>query len=540
MTAFAALAVILAVFPLVGFTTAIPADAAPGLLSCNGTTTYSIEHGTTDGTLNALTTSGVGGKAVTTTAVSTIPGGGATNALGIADGGTAAYLVNQRTTTPNSVVIHHYDALAGTWNTFTGQSNVSDRFVAAAVDPVNGIYYYASFSPGTTTTPGTATIFGFDTASNTAIPGVIATMSLGDGTSTRPQNGDIAFDRAGNMYLLSSDTVTTAIQVVRGPLPTTGSANGVTLTSTLLTSFASAAEYVGIAFDNTGGLTVLDFTSANVSEISKLNPQNGALLSGPTPESANAQTFMNDDLGSCMVPPALTLQKNVASRFATGDQFRLSITGGGLSTENTATTSGSAAGLQSAKAGPVDVMSGTVYRLSESGAGGAMLGNYRTAYSCVDTANGSKVVASGTGQSFTLPFPATVGASPTVVCTFTNTALQPGISIVKSASPTTFSRAGQTITYSFLVTNTGQVTLTDVGVTDNDLPGLSPIGCPRSMLAPGAHETCTATYVTTQADVSAGKILNAATSHGLPPGSTTPVVSPPSRTTVRAVVPVTG
>ena len=44
----------------------------------------------------------------------------------------------------------------------------------------------------------------------------------------------------------------------------------------------------------------------------------------------------------------------------------------------------------------------------------------------VDTANGNAVVASGTGQSFTLPFPATVTASPTVVCTFTNTALTPG------------------------------------------------------------------------------------------------------------------
>jgi hypothetical protein len=70
-TAFAALAVILAVFPLVEFTTAIPADAAPGLLSCNGSTIYSVERGSSassTGTLNALTTSTVGGSSVTTTA----------------------------------------------------------------------------------------------------------------------------------------------------------------------------------------------------------------------------------------------------------------------------------------------------------------------------------------------------------------------------------------------------------------------------------------------------------------------------------------
>ena len=127
-----------------------------------------------------------------------------------------------------------------------------------------------------------------------------------------------------------------------------------------------------------------------------------------------------------------------------------------------------------------------------------------------------------------------------VVCTFTNTALTPGISLVKSASPSTFSAAGQTITYRFAVTNTGEVTLTDVAVTDTDLPGLTPIHCPKLSLAPGASETCTATYVTTQADVDRGKVTNAATTHGLPPGSTTPVVSPPSETTVLARVPVTG
>jgi uncharacterized repeat protein (TIGR01451 family) len=123
----------------------------------------------------------------------------------------------------------------------------------------------------------------------------------------------------------------------------------------------------------------------------------------------------------------------------------------------------------------------------------------------------------------------------------------PLVMVVKSASPSTFSAAGQTITYRFAVTNAGNVTLAGVGVTDTDLPGLSAIDCPRSTLAPGAGETCTATYVTTQADVKAGLVTNTATAHGLPPGQTTPLVSAPSTATVRALpptvppeVPVTG
>jgi uncharacterized repeat protein (TIGR01451 family) len=113
----------------------------------------------------------------------------------------------------------------------------------------------------------------------------------------------------------------------------------------------------------------------------------------------------------------------------------------------------------------------------------------------------------------------------------------PGISLVKSASPSTFSAAGQTITYTFAVTNAGNVTLIRVGVTDTDLPGLSAVTCPQPVLAPGAAERCTATYVTTQADVNTGAVTNTAAANGLPPGATTPAVSAPSTATVPAAPP---
>ena len=70
------------------------------------------------------------------------------------------------------------------------------------------------------------------------------------------------------------------------------------------------------------------------------------------------------------------------------------------------------------------------------------------------------------------------------------------------------------ITYSYRVTNTGNVTLTSVGVTD-PMPGLSAINCNGvTSLAPGASVTCTATYTTTQADVDAGSITNTGTRRG--------------------------
>ena len=111
----------------------------------------------------------------------------------------------------------------------------------------------------------------------------------------------------------------------------------------------------------------------------------------------------------------------------------------------------------------------------------------------------------------------------------------PAITVVKSARPRTFSGPGMVIHYSFVVTNNGNVTLTNVQVNDTDLPGLSPISCPSTTLAPGASQTCTAHYVTTAADVRARRVRNVATAQGDPPGSTTPVLSQPSTVTVRYV-----
>ena len=117
----------------------------------------------------------------------------------------------------------------------------------------------------------------------------------------------------------------------------------------------------------------------------------------------------------------------------------------------------------------------------------------------------------------------------------TITAIQsPAITVVKSASPSTFSVAGETINYSFDVTNSGNVTLTSVKVDDHGLPGLSAITCPHTTLAACASQTCTATYLTTAADVDAGSVTNTATAKGDPP--TGPhVVSAPSSATITAI-----
>jgi uncharacterized repeat protein (TIGR01451 family) len=89
------------------------------------------------------------------------------------------------------------------------------------------------------------------------------------------------------------------------------------------------------------------------------------------------------------------------------------------------------------------------------------------------------------------------------------------LGLTKSTTSTGYGKAGQTISYSYVVTNTGTESLTGVGVTDNKVT----VSCPKSSLAPGASETCTAIYTVTQADVNAGSVTNVATANGTNPHS---------------------
>ena len=89
--------------------------------------------------------------------------------------------------------------------------------------------------------------------------------------------------------------------------------------------------------------------------------------------------------------------------------------------------------------------------------------------------------------------------------------------------------AGSTIDYTFLVTNTGNVTITGIVVNDAQLDAAAV--CPVTTLAPGASTTCTGTHTITQAEVDAGTVDNSATATGTPPGGGTTTSAPDTTTT---------
>ena len=109
------------------------------------------------------------------------------------------------------------------------------------------------------------------------------------------------------------------------------------------------------------------------------------------------------------------------------------------------------------------------------------------------------------------------------------------LTVTKSATPPAVTAPGQVVTYTFHVTNTGNVTITDPAINEVDFTGSGtpPVAtCPAGALAPGASVDCSATYIVTQADIDAGSIANTATATGTPPAGVAPPVSPPSSATV--------
>jgi uncharacterized repeat protein (TIGR01451 family) len=465
------------------------AQAAVASFACD--TVYSIA-GTNPHAISRINTS---------TGVATANGvlnqSGNVNALALpAGGGRYIYAFNRGTRT-----VLRFDAQTDAVTTWATSAALASNVVAGAIDPSNGIYYFAAGG-------STWTVYAFNTTTNTYL-GQVATIT-GTGLGG---NGDLAIDSLGNAYLVTNDGDTAAGTVSRVNLNTGSSTLAVTK---LADTPASKGQYASVAIDGDGSI-VIGAIGSSANTITRLNPTTGAQISSTTTSVQPA------DFASCSVPSTATTRASLPNgRYAAGDQFTVSITGGGITSGNTGTTAGADTGVQGTPeemGGPVLTTRGTTYTIAQAAAGTTNLTDYTTTWACVRQSS-SETIASGTGQSGTFTTPA--GTASDVVCTFTNIPKFPAIDLVKTASAINDldgngPDVGDTVVYGYSVTNTGTTPLTSVGVADTKA---GTITCPKTTLAVGETMTCTSrTYTLTQADVDAGTVVAPATATGTSPTS---------------------
>ena len=104
--------------------------------------------------------------------------------------------------------------------------------------------------------------------------------------------------------------------------------------------------------------------------------------------------------------------------------------------------------------------------------------------------------------------PSTSSVSASANTTITTTLL-PEISLEKTASPTTYTAAGQEISYSYTVVNIGKIPISGPVTLEDDRA--DPVICPSGDIEVGASITCTATYTITEEDLNTSSIINHAT-----------------------------
>jgi len=99
----------------------------------------------------------------------------------------------------------------------------------------------------------------------------------------------------------------------------------------------------------------------------------------------------------------------------------------------------------------------------------------------------------------------------------------PELALVKSTDAQKATTVGQKITYSFLVTNTGNIELSNIAIDEGSFSGKGELPdptCPTTELEPGEPTTCTSVYTVVAGDLTGADLTNTATAVGQTPGGT--------------------
>ncbi len=189
---------------------------------------------------------------------------------------------------------------------------------------------------------------------------------------------------------------------------------------------------------------------------------------------------------------------------------------------------------------PADTVSGSGRNTTASGLGVSSVTPV-TAGTYFITVEGVGFGDTSTNTATATPAAPTFGSLGRYTLALRAAEAQTGLTVVVSSNPTQVSAAGETVTFTATVTNTGSTPVTNptVDVSAFTGNGTAPsLICPTAPIAAGASVTCTGSYVVVDADIPQGQVrLTVTAAADLAVGS---VSAPASAVTVATAPPASG
>jgi hypothetical protein len=253
----------------------------------------------------------------------------------------------------------------------------------------------------------------------------------------------------------------------------------------------------------------------------------GVIASAPSATRISGSVYMRssgerEGIAFGIQTARASVTKVVDGRVDADDAFDITITsneGPELASATTGTTNGASTGSVTViPTGPL-TLSDEITAGSES-----LFDYYEPTWVCTNALVGSTtVLPSGSDPTQTLD----LAIGDDVSCEVTNAALPAELTLVKTVDSTT-AGVDDEVTYTFDVTNSGDLPVDTLTIDDSTFSGSGPLGaitCLATSLAVGASTTCEATYTITQADVDADEVTNTATATAEIVGTDTEVES---------------
>ncbi|TQJ26904.1 CshA-type fibril repeat protein [Curtobacterium citreum] len=382
---------------------------------------------------NVVTIDRTTGAATTVLTAPTGPANnGSFNQLGISADGDKLYMTD-------SATVREYTASTNTWESTQRSTGATVGTTMGGVNPKTQLFFFGG------QTNGKFLFDSYDPATNkiSTTPVTVSAAGAPGGS------GDLAFDRQGNLYFVSSSGANNNSNTAQLYRVNASDLGGGNTTATAVGPLISNTPILNsLAFGDDGYLYI---AGNGTNSFLKVNPVNGKTVDTKTVGVSIT------DMASNAVPSTGQSQGGFTDgRAKPSDQLTTTISGGDIPTPVSATTS---TGKDTVTVGPIILLPGQSYTVDQTPGNTTTDPNaYDTTYKCINLVDGS-VVAQGTGTS--APFTVPAGGGD-VQCVFSNP-LKPSVTNTSSTGNT----PGQPVTVDPLAGSQGSIDPTTVTLTPN-------------------------------------------------------------------------